>query len=339
MTSPLRTALAALAASALAASAPAWAGAPGATPPDGAPATAPCAPPVPQGHRELAGHVFLPSRLLVDPFSVTSVGSFTASVSGKAQGPVYDLRLPPGPAPGETKWYPYFGLAQLFTLDARLHEHLSLSLGAGGGAITGTGSGSGSALVVGTEVQAFYSGLVKGSWALGADARAAAFVGADYGPAWNVLLLQGLADAVGSGSVDPDTFLDASETLTWRIGASGAWSPSRAVGLTGQLEFQSPRKIGSASVARNGLRLAGGADYDLRTALPEVPLALALAYAWLTPVGSNGVSARHSFGLGLHYSGRKDLALGLELNALLGKLQRELVSREALAWLVLRYYW
>jgi len=60
----------------------------------GAPAHGPAAADGPVSHRALAGHLFVPSHLVQDPFSYTAVGLFWGVGGGEAIGPTLDLGPP-----------------------------------------------------------------------------------------------------------------------------------------------------------------------------------------------------------------------------------------------------
>jgi hypothetical protein len=297
----------------------------------------------PRSHRELAGHLFLPSHLILDPFSVTSFGSYFGVGSGQAIGPVFDPGPPPAITP-DSKWYGYTGLAQQFDLNIRFFEYLSMRAFLGAGAYQGTGSGS--ALVIGTNVRLFGDLELKGSLPLGKHVRLALAAGARYGPTFNVLILDGLVNAINACradpancTVDPGSFLQESETLTWNATLSAAWAPWPWLGLVANVEYLNPRKTGKASLSQNGLRLAGSVEFDAKPLVSWLPLGVNFVYDVVGPLGTDGVTTTQNTGFGLFYTGSRDLALGVEVNWQQGRLQSNLVSETTLAWVDFRYYW
>jgi hypothetical protein len=293
----------------------------------------------PTSHRELAGHTFLPSHLIRDPFSITAFGSYFGVGSGKALGPIIDRsQFPPVILQGQ-KWYSYSGFAEQVDMDVRLLENLSARLSLGGGTYTGALAGEGSALVVGTNVQGSGDLVVKGSWQLGDQWRLAATFGASYGPALAVLVIQGLIDAIKAGEVTADQFVSSTETLTWHVGVSSAWAPTPYLGVMLEAEYLNPRKTGAATYSQNGAKLAADLELDALPLVRWLPLAVNGVYSLTAPIGSNGVTTTREFGFGLFYSGRKDLSLGLEAIWRQGRLENDLVSKDELTWLSFRYYW
>jgi hypothetical protein len=62
-------------------------------------------------------------------------------------------------------------------------------------------------------------------------------------------------------------------------------------------------------------------------------------YSVVGPLGSGGVTTTQNTGFGLFYTGRKDLALGIEIDWQQGRLESSLVSQATAAWVDFRYYW
>jgi hypothetical protein len=81
------------------------------------------------------------------------------------------------------------------------------------------------------------------------------------------------------------------------------------------------------------------ADFDARPLLAWLPMGLNLAYAITSPVGGNGVSTLQEFGFGFYYTGRRDFALGLEIDWKIGRLENTQATQATLAWLNFKYYW
>jgi hypothetical protein len=107
----------------------------------------------------------------------------------------------------------------------------------------------------------------------------------------------------------------------------------------GNVQFLNPRQTGSTVVSQNGLRLGAAAEFDAKPLVSWLPLGLSVVYAIVSPIGSGGVTTTQNTGFGLFYTGRKDLALGIELNWQQGRLESSLVSEATLAWVDFRYYW
>jgi len=122
----------------------------------------------PSSHRELAGHRFLPSHTVPDPFSVTSFASYLGLISGEALGPSFVWGLPPT-IEQNSKWCGSLGLSQQFDLRVRILEYLSDRIGFSTGAFQGLGDGS--ALVVGSTIRVAADADVMGSLPVGKHLR------------------------------------------------------------------------------------------------------------------------------------------------------------------------
>jgi hypothetical protein len=291
--------------------------------------------------RELGGHLFMPSHVIDDPFSYTAFGMYFGLGSGNALGP--ELQLSPPAIVGE-KWYGYTGLGLGMILNVRILEYLSVRAVLNTSAYLGTGSGA--ALTVGTSAGVTGSVGVKGSLPVGENFRFAATIDASYGPVYSLLLAQGLVDALNNCRANPSQCsadlggaLQETDTVTWVGGLVGSWAPTPYLGFTANFQFIAPTKTGSASASQNGVTIAGMGEFDARPLLPWLPVGVNLAYQLTTPVGGSGVATAQEAGFGFYYTGRKDLALGLELDWKWSTLETQQVSKATLAWINFRYYW
>jgi hypothetical protein len=289
--------------------------------------------------RQLGGHTFQPSHLLLDPFLVTAFGSHTGGLAGQALGPALDWSTRPPTVTQDSKWYNYSGLAQAFDVDVRFLGHYALRLTLGGGTYSGLGGGTGSALVVGTSVQMHADLFLKGSWAPTETIRVAATAGASTGPNFNILVLQGLLAAIEAGDVTAAQLLQDTTTTTWRGGASAAWSPARSLGFQGQVEYLYAVTSGAYSATQSGLKAALLAEFDFVPFVPWFPIAVTGTISLVSPLGTEGLTRSTNSGLGIWYSGRKDVALGLESIWQEGRLNSVLKTKNDTTWINLRYYW
>jgi hypothetical protein len=302
--------------------------------PKAASATEAC--PDEKSYRELAGHLFLPSHLMGDPFSYTAFGLFWGAGTGNATGPTLNLGPPPSLDFSNPKQYPYMGLGLGLVLNVRILEYLSVMASLDAGAYLGTGSGS--FLVVGTNGRVGGAVGVKGSLPIGEHVRLSASISMDYGPVFTALIAQGLIDAVRTGQISADQFLQANSAVTWVPGATAAWAPFPFLGLTGNVKFLFPTGGGNVAYASNGMIMAGMVDFDLMPLVRWLPLGLNGVYSIVSPFSSSGTTTQE-YGFGLYYTGRKALAVGVEIDWRMGRINNGQVSTATLAWLNLRYYW
>jgi hypothetical protein len=299
--------------------------------------------PVEKVGREMNGHVFMPSHLLEDPFSYTAFGLFFGLGAGNAIGPTLQTDKPYVDYSNE-KWYGYTGLGLGMLLNVRILEYLSARAGLITSAYLGTGSGA--IFTVGTSARITGDVGLKGSLPVGDNFRFAVTVDASYGPVYALLLADGLADLVQQCQITPDNCpiglsgtLQQTNTVTWTAGLVGAWAPLPYLGMTLNLQFIAPNKTGETSMAQNGFTVAGVADFDAMPLVAWLPLGVNVAYQLTTGVGGNKVPTAQVAGFGFYYTGRKDLALGLEIDWQWSTLETQQTSTSTLAWLNLRYYW
>ena len=291
---------------------------------------------------EMGGHFFIPSHLIEDPFSYTAFGMSFGLGSGKALGP--ELQLQPPEILQESKWYGYTGLGVGLSMNVRFLEYLSARAVVQTSAYLGTGSGA--VLVVGSAARVTGDLGVKGSLPVGEHFRFAATLDVSYGPVYTILIAQGVVDAIEACRADPatctidlGTFLEQQDTVTWIAGLSGAWAPLPYLGVIGNLQFIAPTKTGKASISQNGLTLAATVDFDAKPLLAWLPVGMNLTYSITSPIGGNGVTTTQDWGVGVYYTGRPDLSLGLELDWKFNRLQSNQAGESTLAWVNFRYYW
>jgi hypothetical protein len=290
----------------------------------------------PVSHRELGGHLFVPSHLMQDPFSYTGLGLFWGVGGGDATGPTLNLGPPPTIDLANTRSYGFNGLGLGMAFEARILEWFSVHGSADAQAYLGTGNRA--LLVVGTSAQ--ITGLVgmKGSLRLGEHVRLAVVLDAQYGPVFTALIVQGLLDALNSGQISLDQFYQENTALTWIPALVGAFAPFPFVGVTMNVRFLFPDGSGNAQFASSGIALAGMVDLDLRPLVPFVPLGLSGVYSILSPLGG-ALATTQNFGLGVYYTGVPELAAGIEIDWRLGRLASEHVAGFTSAWINLRYFW
>lgn len=307
--------------------------------------TATAATPAPQEEkwgRELNGHFFLPSHIIEDPFSYTAFAMFFGLGSGNALGPDFQTE-PPFILPGE-RWYGYTGLGLGMLMNVRILEYLSARALLNTTAYLGTGRGA--ALTVGTSARITGDIGVKGSLPIGDKVRLSASVDAAYGPVYSLLLANGIANALNNCRQNPSqcsfdlgSGFQTIETVTWIAGLNGAWAPTPYLGFTGNFQFIAPTKTGDASIAQNGLTFAGMADFDFLPLVRWLPVGMNVAYQLTTGIGGNKVPTAQEAGFGFYYTGRKDMALGLEIDWKWSTLETQQTSTATLAWVNFRYYW
>ncbi len=335
------------AAAAAAAAAPAPAQQPSAAAPTeyltGTPAQQPAAAPAAEARasserRVLGGHQFLSSHLVEDPFSVTSFALNFGLGTGEALGPKLDLSTSPPTLLADSKWYGYAELAQQFDFTARVFEYLSLHAGITSGLRQGLGNGSG--LVVGTSLGVNALLGVKGSVPVGDTLRLSLSAEDSWGPKMNLLILQGIRNAINSGSFESvDVFKDRKAT-TFASTAAAAWGPTPWLGLVANARYLHAKSADISESSQDGYAAAGVAEFDFRPLVGWLPVGLSAAYQRVGSLGgTSGLAEQDMWSWGVFYTGRRDLSLGLEVEHVQGRLDTDLKSKQTGGWIDLRYYW
>jgi hypothetical protein len=304
----------------------------------------PAPPPAERWNQAMNGHFFLPSHLIDDPFSYTAFGLTFGLGSGNALGPSVQLTPPPPVVLPGGKWYGFTGLGVGLVMDVRFLEYLSARAALNTIAYLGTGNGA--VIAVGSTARITGIVGVKGSLPVGNQFRFAASFDMSYGPVFSLLIAQGARDIVDACLIDPQNcqvdlrdLLQSSNTVTYIGGLAGSWAPLPYLGFTVNGKFIAPTKTGKASISQNGTTFAFQADFDAKPLLSWLPLGLNAVYSVTSPIGSNGVTTTQDYGVGLYYTGRPNLALGLEIDWRKGRLESQQVSDSTLAWINFRYYW
>jgi hypothetical protein len=251
--------------------------------------------------RRLKGHDFLPSDFVTDPFVTTHFDSSTGFgwVRAKASGPggslqadlaeiVQRIELQAGVV--RVRGVPWLGLRFIAAghaatgLDANAFQILPTTLGYefGGGLAVRLWGNDWVQLGIKTDV----------TWAKD----------------WALTPLRAIENSVNAGTITLDGLLTATSELRFLPSFQVAFSPHRVFGLWTSLQygFAHPAAGDDSHLLRFGL--AAGLDFDR---VSPVPLGLLFTYTLDQTLPDDG--RIHYVGGGLFYTGRRDLALGLEV--------------------------
>jgi hypothetical protein len=127
--------------------------------------------------------------------------------------------------------------------------------------------------------------------------------------------------------------------LPVRAGVAAAIAPLAPLGFQLSARYERAFRMGG-DLSRQEAFVGGGAvDFDLR-AISPVPIGFVGAYQVAVPFGSEDRSDFwHYLNAGIYYTGRRELALGIEGSARRFP-QRSSVNSEGLVGnVVIRYYW
>ena len=121
---------------------------------------------------------------------------------------------------------------------------------------------------------------------------------------------------------------------------AASWAPVSALGITANAGYvyKSLRlSDGAVVLSQSGIQLGGVADFDFGK-ISSVPLAVLVGYKLITPLGDDGVSKIEDYSIGLAYTARRQLGLGLEIGRRSFTIRPPLDSSASLVQLGLQYY-
>ncbi len=293
-----------------------------------------------EGPRTLNGHTYQPSNLIIGPFVTTSFGMITFLGAGQSDAPRFDLQ---GNQIGTQK-VTTATYGQAIEYDLRLTRNIGLRFNVNGLIFSGVNGKS--TVVAGSTAQAgLLAGLTAG-WNLGHTTRLAFLLDAGVEPQFSVLISNAIVRAIQTGTFETTDVFTTVSRLRVTPGLSFAWAPAPWFGLIAEAGYVWTRRNtrGGEDTPRiqTGVRLGGVASFDLDP-LVRFPIAFQGSYRSDLPVGGDGIPNVRQVGLGVYYSARLNLALGLETVWRHGLIRPgvlpTLKSDSYITGIMLRYYW
>jgi hypothetical protein len=287
--------------------------------------------------RELAGHVFVPSLAVTDPFVSTHVSLYAGAGYSWIDGFGFDVR---GNPVGKDS-YVAAALAEGDGFQAGLTHWLAVRL-SGGGALNGGANGR-SVLVVGM-VQAIPIGVgATASWKLGRTVRIGGTVDFVYSYTKLIQPLTAVRNSLIAGQADTT---DASQRIDGYFvtpGASVAIAPHRAIGLLGAAQYSWNGLYGDVtSRSLSYIVLGVSGQLDLHALVPMLAFGLLVSYRTQIPLQAD-TRFTHTLEGGLFYTGRHAIDLGLDLQVkwfdLRADTRTPFDTVQLIAVLLLRYHW
>jgi hypothetical protein len=281
--------------------------------------------------RALNGHYFLPSQVVPDPFTSTHFGSSLAFGYGRIDATIQNND-------GTTQD------VQLKVLATQQGLDLQVGMGSAGPASFALRVRAAASAIVGINADsALYYPLSLGyEYGVGFVAKPwgnryfqfALALDFQRGTTYRVSPLTALQNSLNQGGLTSSGLLSKSNTTDLAPGLSLAVSPYKVIGLMSSLRYVWEHVDGGATdhLLDWGLALS----LDLNTVL-SVPIGLQGVYELVKTYGAS-TTLQHYGGGGLWYTGRKDLALGVEVVATKsnsGGVDQLLIQGQ----FRLRYYW
>jgi hypothetical protein len=290
--------------------------------------------------RALNSHVFQPSRLLAGPFTVTAFGTVTGFGAGRVDAPRYDLQG----TPIGTRTTTVAAFGQGFNGDLRLTPDIAVRLEVGGTIYAGT-TGTG-LLIAGATAQYGISAGVTAGKDLGKTSRLAFVFDVADEPQYSLLVGNAVRNAVLSRSFNDNGLLSSVNRLRAAPGLSFALAPAPGFGIVAEARYIWTRRVSNdtetGSRTAQGVGLGALASVDLEP-MVHWPFAFQLGFRSDLPVGSDGIPGLRQTSLGIFYSRRVRLALGLEViwqhGAIRPGVEPTLHADAGIGNILFRYYW
>jgi hypothetical protein len=286
----------------------------------------------PQG-REMNGHLFIPSELLVQPFVETEFSSVSTFGLVRSTAPTLTLV---GDVGIERDRFTQLGYAQTFELQVKVLPWLAVRATAT--SLIYSGVSRRSVLNLGSTLQYGAGGGVTLGHRFGEALQVAIVADASYEPSYSVDFGAAIAASLRAREVDTEPLVTKEKGVPLSAGAVAAYAVTSAVGL--QVMGQYEHTFHTSGGLRDEAVIAAGAvDLDLRAFTP-IALGLLASYQVAIPMGESDRSDLwHYLDGGFFYTGRRDLLLGLEGSVRRFPQRGQIDSDSVVANAVLRYFW
>jgi hypothetical protein len=289
--------------------------------------------------RVLNGHVFMPAVAVQGALVTTSFqsallvgyGSTTATFN------VSDQVL--------SGTFEYAGIGAVLGYEYAFTDNLSVRLAMTELIFSGTTGRS--AIVVGTQLQGGIGAGLTFSLPVGNTLRVGALFDASAAPNFGLTIGNGLSaviDTCGTPAgcdLGAGGFFQKKNVVQLQPALAANWAPFPALGVTGNVSYiNATQHLNGTDFTGDALAVAVALDFDFR-AISSVPIGLQAQFSWTAPNGGSALQHVSDFGGGIFYTGRKNLALGLQvIDRRFGVTPDVDVSwKTFLANVGLRYYW
>ncbi|HET7540610.1 MAG TPA: hypothetical protein VFK05_12085 [Polyangiaceae bacterium] len=297
--------------------------------------------------RELGGHVFMPVLGIVGPFATTSFGTFLTMGAGSTHGSV-TVQIP-GSAQPET----FGGKVSYAAVGGVLgFEYAFLRNFSARALITETlysGTTGAAAAVIGTNARLGGGLGLTAGLPIGNSVRVAGVFDVNYAPRFGLLLGPAIHAAFDSCSTgvtdcrfDLNKLFQQQNVLRLTPGLAAAWTPTKPLGITGNVSYaySSIDTKGSGAYSEGAMSFGAAVDFDFH-AFTSVPVGLQALWNTEATLEKGGIASFTDLGGGMFYTGREELALGLQaINRRFRVVPEVDVSwNTVIAMMGLRYYW
>jgi hypothetical protein len=289
-------------------------------------------------HPELAGHTFVPSTLLPDPF----VETYLSTVIGLGSAFDYDIAWP---VLGEDTLFLTEGSLTWVTVDFDYRQRVTDWLALGGQVIAGARVGTNAASAISDGVSVA-TGVRIGGVARLVRSRPL-MVSAHLDVARKDLTLlnilgfaEEVIDSVISGG-RLDSLSIAFDYGAWRGhgGLRVAYTPTRLLGISAMADVAVGKGLLALEESQLDVGLGASVDFNFHSA-GWIPLGVVLAYRFGTFAerSEGAVGANHRVMLGVSYMGHADYSVGLEVHGGSIDLPNSDAIKTTIEGIRMRYY-
>ena len=296
--------------------------------------------PLPEG-RILNGHVFMPSATVPGALTTTSFASYLLVAYGKTTAPPFTI--------GDKTYqgsFDYAGIGAILGYEYAFLRYFSARFSIN--EIVYSGINGSSAIVVGTALATGGTLGLTASLPIGDSLRVGLLFDAGFQPGLALTIASGLQTIInnckqGSSNctVGDNSIFGMNNAITVQPALAANWAPWRPLGFTANVAYlHVSQDRNNGTFSGDAVSLAGAADFDF-LAISKVPIGLQLQFNYTAPISGTGLQHVTDLGGGIFYTGRKNLALGLQLVSRRFAVQPNVdVSWDTfLSTVGLRYYW
>ena len=296
--------------------------------------------PRPEG-RILNGHVFMPSATVPGALVTTSFASYLLAGLGSTTGSF---------TIGDRSFngtYDYGAIGAILGYEYAFGRYFSARLSIND--VIYSGINGESAFAVGTQMQFGATLGVTASMPVGDAFRVGVLLDAGSVPGLALTIGSGLRAIVdrcnqGNCTVGNGDIFSTRNAKTIQPAVAANWAVSRALGVTGNVAYVhvSQDQNAGGTLTGDALSLGLASDFDFR-AIGWAPIGLMVQFNWTAPFGGDAPSLQHvtDLGGGIFYTGRDNLALGVQLVARRFAVQPtvNVTWSTYITTVGLRYYW
>ena len=269
--------------------------------------------PSPHG-RILNGHAFMPALDVPGALVTTSFVSGLLIAAGETSG---TFTTPKGQTLSGN--FDYAGIGAVVGYEYAFLNYFSVRIALTELLFSGT-SGK-SAVVIGTGLQGGAGLGATASLPVGDTLRLGILFDVSATPKFGLTIGNGLKGLIetcqGSAGqacdIHAGDFFQNNNVISIQPALAANWAPIPALGVTANGSYIDARQhLSGETFYGQALQLGAALDWDFG-AISSVPIGLQVQFSWIAPISGSGLQHVSDIGGGIFYTGRKNLALGVQV--------------------------